>query len=161
MFLYGVILYVSRRTAFRLSCPGPLPLLLASLTDTNLIVLLEGTRGSYTLSVESLIRGTTSRPLPRRIKWEFSGIGEIEQQPSSTPDRGLDSQAAEVRPISRVNVSSKESMADIVRQGSPVLIQGLDIGACRSKWTLEYLAEQVGDRQVRRSSKSAANYAID
>lgn len=161
MFLYGVILYVSRRTAFRLSCPGPLPLLLASLADTNLIILSEGTRGSYTLSVESLTRGTPSRTLPRRTEWEFSGIGEIEQRPSSSPDRGSDSQAAEIRPIPRVNVSSKESMADIIRQGSPVLIEGLDIGACRNKWTLDYLAEQVGDRQVRGSAKSLANDAID
>ncbi|KAK7723681.1 tRNA methyltransferase ppm2 [Diaporthe eres] len=80
--------------------------------------------------------------------WEFSGIGEIDPRPSSAPDHGLDSQPAEIRPIPRVNVSSKESFEHIVRQGSPVLIEGLDIGACRSKWTLDYLAEQVGDRQV-------------
>lgn len=29
------------------------------------------------------------------------------------------------------------------------MMEGLDIGTCRSKWTLEYLAEQVGDRKVR------------
>lgn len=135
---------VTQRTALT----GQLPLL-ALLTDTNLAVLSKGTRGSYTLSIESLSRGVSSRPLPRRTDWEFSGIGEIDPRPSSPPDRGLDSQTAEIRPIPRVNVSSKESFEHIVRQGSPVLIEGLDIGACRSKWTLDYLAEQVGDRQVR------------
>lgn len=58
------------------------------------------------------------------------------------------SQPAEFRPVPRVNVSSKESFEAIVRQGSPVIIEGLDIGACRSKWTLDYLAKQVGDRKV-------------
>ncbi|KAI7777459.1 hypothetical protein LA080_003500 [Diaporthe eres] len=106
------------------------------------------TRGSYTLSIESLNRGTSSRPLPPRTGWEFSGIGEIDPRPSSAPDHGLDSQPAEIRPIPHVNVSSKESFEHIVRQGSPVLIEGLDIGTCRSKWTLDYLAEQLGDRQV-------------
>ena len=60
----------------------------------------------------------------------------------------MDSQRTEVRPIPRVNVHSKESFEDIVRKGLPVLIEGLDIGACRSKWTLDYLAKQLGDRKV-------------
>lgn len=40
------------------------------------------------------------------------------------------------------------------------MIEGLDIGACRSKWTLDYLAEHVGDRQVCGSAKPAANDTI-
>lgn len=90
-----------------------------------------------------------SRLLPHRTDWEFSGIGEIEPQPPSASESGVDSQPAEIRPIPRVYVSSRESFEAIVRQGLPVVIEGLDIGACRSKWTMDYLAKQVGDRKVR------------
>lgn len=138
------------------SCLALSPLL-ALCTDTDLFVRSKGTRGSYTLSIRSLSRAASSRPLRHRPGWEFSGIGEIELQPSSAPDRDLNSQPAEIRPIPRVNVSSKGMFEKIVSQGSPVLIEGLDIGACRSKWSLDYLAEQVGDRQVRGSAKAAAD----
>lgn len=40
-------------------------------------------------------------------------------------------------------------------------MEGLDIGACRSKWTLDYLAKQLGDRQVRRGVSKQHMAAID
>lgn len=61
----------------------------------------------------------------------------------------MDGQPTEIKPVPRVHISSKESFEAIVRQGLPVVIEGLDIGACHSKWTLDYLAKQAGDRQVR------------
>ncbi|KAJ0125523.1 leucine carboxyl methyltransferase [Diaporthe amygdali] len=79
--------------------------------------------------------------------WEFSGYGEFASPPSNPPGSELD-KPAEVRPIPRVNAASRESFEDIVRQGTPVVIEGLDLGACRSKWTLDYLAKQVGSRKV-------------
>lgn len=107
-----------------------------------------GTRGSYTISIDTFRRGSLPRCLPRRTGWEFSGSGEIESGPLRAPESGLDSQRTEIRPIPRVCVHSKRSFEDIVRKGLPVLIEGLDIGVCRSKWTLDYLAKQVGDRRV-------------
>lgn len=106
------------------------------------------TKGSYTLSIDNLSRGTSSQPLPHRTDWEFSGAGDIEPQLSTTPTSGLDSQPTDVKPIPRVHVSSNESFEAIVRRGLPVVIEGLDMGACRSKWTLDYLAKQVGNRKV-------------
>ncbi|KAG8160283.1 hypothetical protein KVR01_009819 [Diaporthe batatas] len=106
------------------------------------------TRGSYTLSIDSLSRGKQSRLSPHRTGWEFSGAGEIEPQSSSASASGVDSQPTDIKPVPRVHVSSKESFEAIVRQGLPVVIEDLDIGPCRSKWTLDYLTRQVGDRKV-------------
>ncbi|KAL1848695.1 tRNA methyltransferase ppm2 [Diaporthe australafricana] len=105
------------------------------------------TRGSYTISIDEISYGIPSRPLPRLIGWGFSGSGEIEPRPSNAQE-SESKQAAQAKPTPRVNVGSKESFDDIVRKGSPVVIEGLDLGACHGKWTIDFLAGQVGDRKV-------------
>lgn len=97
--------------------------------------------------MDGISHGISSPPLARLTGWEFSGSGEIEPRPSNAQESGS-KQPAQVKPTPRVNVSSKESFDEIVRKGSPVVIEGLDLGACHSKWTMTFLAEQVGDRKV-------------
>lgn len=51
--------------------------------------------------------------------------------------------------VKRARLSAVLSFQDIIAQGRPVVLEGLDIGPCTSKWSLDYLANQIGpDRKV-------------
>jgi hypothetical protein len=36
-----------------------------------------------------------------------------------------------------------------VFQRRPVILRGLDIGACKEKWTVDYLSSKAGDKEVK------------
>lgn len=58
---------------------------------------------------------------------------------------------ADRKPISipRVRISSAEDFNRLLQAAQPVILEELDIGACTSQWTNEYLKEKVGaDREV-------------
>jgi len=51
--------------------------------------------------------------------------------------------------VQRCRIQSAAQFENIRRKAKPMIIEGLDVGGCRQKWTPEYLREQVGaDRQV-------------
>ncbi|WPJ64437.1 hypothetical protein SMAC4_04141 [Sordaria macrospora] len=54
------------------------------------------------------------------------------------------------QPIPRVKLENAEDFARIVREGRPVVLEGLNLGDCVSKWgNGDYVAEKVGtDRKV-------------
>lgn len=86
--------------------------------------------------------------------WEFSHTGEIVQtSPNSLHATQEDSQRAEVRSIPRVKLESGDSFENILASDQPVILEGLDIGPCTSKWSLDYLTRQIGEeRKVREAS---------
>lgn len=52
--------------------------------------------------------------------------------------------------VERVRLNAALSFEAIVAIGRPVVLEGLDIGPCTSKWSLDHLASQIGqDRKVR------------
>jgi tRNA wybutosine-synthesizing protein 4 len=51
--------------------------------------------------------------------------------------------------IRRVRITSPEDFDQILQAAIPVVLEGLDIGSCREKWTNSYLKETVGpEREV-------------
>lgn len=120
---------------------------------TDFAIEFEGTRGTYTLAVDST-RHERSQPYPSPSprRWEFSRSGEIVSRPPESA-YALDNdqkQPAQIKPIPRIKVASKETFEDIIQKGLPVVMEGVDLGPCRNKWTLKYLTEQIGeDRKVR------------
>ncbi|KAJ4390523.1 tRNA methyltransferase ppm2, partial [Neurospora sp. IMI 360204] len=84
----------------------------------------------------------------------------IPGEPRSLPLRNQASDSAEgnvngsvsvrTQPIPRVKLENAEDFARIVREGRPVVLEGLNLGDCVSKWREgEYIVEKVGtDRKV-------------
>lgn len=77
--------------------------------------------------------------------------------PDSTPmpcpppaaDHRTEGPVPDVLDVKRVTVGSADEFARIVEAGEPVVLQGLDIGACVKSWTPEHLKACVGaDRLV-------------
>lgn len=67
--------------------------------------------------------------------------------------------SATLTPIRRLRVQTEDEFLRAVREGRPVVLEGLSLGNCVSAWTLDYLVNQIGaDRKVTRGhpSKSAA-----
>ncbi|KAJ4352454.1 tRNA methyltransferase ppm2 [Didymosphaeria variabile] len=51
--------------------------------------------------------------------------------------------------ITRIQIDSSEHFANVLAASKPVIIENLDIGACRDLWTLDYLKEKIGaEREV-------------
>lgn len=56
------------------------------------------------------------------------------------------------KPLPRIRLQSSSDFERVVQSGSPVILEGLDIGPCTSKWTAEYLKAKIGiEREVRSS----------
>jgi tRNA wybutosine-synthesizing protein 4 len=55
-----------------------------------------------------------------------------------------DGRLAQITPIPRVRLETENDFERILREGRPVVIEGLDLGSCVSAWTLEYMVEKVG-----------------
>ncbi|KAK0706605.1 hypothetical protein B0T26DRAFT_743819 [Lasiosphaeria miniovina] len=54
-----------------------------------------------------------------------------------------------VTAIARVTLETPDDFARVLRDGRPVVLTGLDLGACVSTWSLDYLANKIGhDRKV-------------
>ena len=75
---------------------------------------------------------------------EKEGSSKIAKLPMSnlqglTPEKGQDA-----APIPRVRIESAAQFQQIVANGKPVIIEGLDIGPCTQLWTNEYLVSKVG-----------------
>lgn len=104
----------------------------------------QGTRGIYTLRLSGEMWVESSA-----LKWEFSHSGEIVQTPAANPRPAAASPS--VVPVKRVRLSAALSFKDIIAQGRPVVLEGLDIGPCTSKWSLDHLTNEIGqERKVRR-----------
>ncbi|XP_065567028.1 tRNA wybutosine-synthesizing protein 5-like isoform X3 [Artemia franciscana] len=46
-------------------------------------------------------------------------------------------------------ISDEEFRESILPKREPVIITGLDIGLCKSLWTVDYLSNKIGDKQVK------------
>ncbi|KUI73627.1 tRNA wybutosine-synthesizing protein 4 [Cytospora mali] len=108
------------------------------------------TKGTYTLAIDNRYDGSQPFPSPPRC-WELSKSGEIVSRPPGPAPALEDNrdQPAEFKSVPRINVASRELFDNVVQERLPVVMEGMDLGPCRNKWTLEYLKEQIGgDRKV-------------
>ena len=78
-------------------------------------------------------------PLPKRIKLTINNRYDDSDDPGNAP-----------MPASRERLSRPGRFERIVNKSEPVVIEGLGIGPCTTRWTTEYLKRQIGpERQVR------------
>ncbi|KAL2016509.1 hypothetical protein VTK56DRAFT_3437 [Thermocarpiscus australiensis] len=67
---------------------------------------------------------------------------------------------AHITAIRRLRLETEADFLKIVREGRPVVLEGLDLGNCVSTWSLDYLVDKVGrDRKV--VIHEAATQAMD
>ncbi|MCJ1414067.1 tRNA methyltransferase ppm2 [Xylographa parallela] len=77
-------------------------------------------------------------PLPKRIKLTINNRFDGSDDPGTAPI-----------PVSRERLSRPGRFERVVNKSEPVVIEGLGIGPCVTRWTTEYLKRQIGpDRQV-------------
>jgi tRNA wybutosine-synthesizing protein 4 len=51
--------------------------------------------------------------------------------------------------VPRIRIESSANFEQILRSAKPVILEGLDVGPCTTRWTMSYLLEQVGaERKV-------------
>ncbi|KHE85314.1 hypothetical protein GE21DRAFT_1206658 [Neurospora crassa] len=72
------------------------------------------------------------------------------QAPNGAEGNANGSVSVRIQPIPRVRLENAEDFARIVREGRPVVLEGLNLGDCVSQWgNGDYVAKKVGtDRKV-------------
>lgn len=69
--------------------------------------------------------------------------------PYSVPPPAKEKTSEVITQVPRLRIKSEADFLHAMQSGRPVILEGLDIGPCTSKWTNSYLKEQVGaDREV-------------
>lgn len=103
------------------------------------------TRGVYTVKLPGSRRDTSTSG-----GWEFSHTGEIVHMPPDSLHVAREgSHSAEIRPVRRVKLDSGHSFEKLLALDQPAILEGLDLGPCTTKWSLDYLTRQIGkDRKV-------------
>jgi tRNA wybutosine-synthesizing protein 4 len=78
-------------------------------------------------------------------------------------NKGVEDGTAEGEPpkcagIPRVTLESTEAFEKVLRNGRPVVLDGLQLGPCVTNWNLEYIVEKLGgDRKVVLGPRNAAS----
>ena len=51
--------------------------------------------------------------------------------------------------IQRIKIESPEAFGKMLQASKPVILEGIDLGAIKHNWSLDYLADKIGrDRKV-------------
>ncbi|KAK2032150.1 leucine carboxyl methyltransferase [Colletotrichum zoysiae] len=84
-------------------------------------------------------------PQPEPIKY----LATVEITAGNKENAAESSTPVERQAVPRVKVETAERFQKILEAGNPVVIEGSDIGPCKSAWSSEYLINSVGpDRKV-------------
>ena len=108
-------------------------------------------KGAYTIRIPIHDQG---EPLtsPAGSRWIHEKTVDIIPGESTPPKatKAQDSgESAPITSIRRLRLETDDDFFKVVREGRPVVIEGLDLGNCVSAWSPDYLVEKVGaDRQV-------------
>jgi tRNA wybutosine-synthesizing protein 4 len=112
-------------------------------------------KGCYTLHTPATISRSEKRSPKEDLKpspecWKYlHTINTLVPVRSPKAPGQADLASRSLINIPRVQIRSPAEFNQIMRAANPVIIGGLDLGACTSKWTAEYLKEKVGeDREV-------------
>ena len=115
-------------------------------------------KGIFTLEFEKPW-GQAAAALPESVgKWTYEKSVEIipgeksipivaKSEPKQDVEGKATSPPSRTKSIPRIKLQNSEDFAKVVRDGRPVVIEGLELGSCRSTWSLEGLAEKVGKDQ--------------
>jgi tRNA wybutosine-synthesizing protein 4 len=103
-------------------------------------------KGVYTLRVQTL---EDLPPAPRWVHEKTVDIVPTQRSPPAARKRQEAGKPPRITPIPRVKLEAADDFLKIVREGKPVVLEGLDLGSCVSAWTLDNLVDKVGaDREV-------------
>ncbi|KAK4043620.1 hypothetical protein C8A01DRAFT_12935 [Parachaetomium inaequale] len=143
-----------------------------SMSDGNVVVVGGGAtcfsmgtfwnKGVYTLHIPAMGSQEAEIP-PSASRWVHEKTLDIVPIQRSPPVSAKPKDAggrAPITPIHKVKLETADDFRKIVRDGRPVILEGLDLGSCVSAWTLDYLVDKVGaDRKV--VIHEAATQAMD
>jgi tRNA wybutosine-synthesizing protein 4 len=103
-------------------------------------------KGVYTLRMQPL---SGPPPAPRWVHEKTVDIVPTQRSPLAARKRQEAGKPPRITPIPRVKLETADDFLKIVREGKPVVLEGLDLGSCVSAWTPDYLVDKVGaDREV-------------
>lgn len=104
-------------------------------------------RSSWSITFEDLHNSVPPIFRSRRKYFTYSESPKIlPQTKQPTPTQSTQTIAA-IKRIHRVNLRSKDDFHRLVRDGKPVIIEGLGVGECIQRWTPSYMTEKVGHEQ--------------
>lgn len=105
-------------------------------------------KGVYTLRIPT-VGAQQAVPVPRWVHEKTVDILPTQRSPPAARKRQETGKPPHITPIPRVKLETADGFLKIVRDGKPVVLEGLDLGSCVSAWTLDYLIDKVGaDRKV-------------
>ena len=109
-------------------------------------------KGVYTLRIpasDGQEQGTSAPKSPWVHDKTVDIIPGEQGSPAATKSRA-DGGSATITPIRRIKLETEADFLKIVREGRPVVVEGLNLGNCVSTWTPDYLVDKIGaDRKVR------------
>ncbi|KXX75497.1 tRNA wybutosine-synthesizing protein 4 [Madurella mycetomatis] len=144
--------------------PPPRPLFVGhsavSMPDGSIVVVGGGAtcfsmgtfwnRGAYSLHIPTADDHEVCRSPGSHWVYDKS-IDLIPGEPSPSANTEPQNGAASVHitPIIRLKLETEDDFLNVVRDGRPAVLEGLDLGSCVSAWTAKYLVDKVGsDRKV-------------
>lgn len=149
---------------------GPRPLLtghIACTIDNGQVLFLGGgavcfPSGTFWSEGTWLLRPRYSQT---KNRWAITTPKEAPPKPTArftgNKTRGTAREMSEPAPIPRVRIESAAQFQQILTSGTPVVIEGSDIGPCTQRWTKEYLTSAVGqDRKVRQPPVTSTQQCI-
>lgn len=157
--------------------PAPRPLFVGhsavSMPDGSVVVVGGGAtcfsmgtfwnKGVYNLRVLASGGEEASQippPAPRWVHEKSVDISPVQRSAPTVTKHQKGGELASIRTIPRLKLESANDFLKVVRDGQPVVLEGLDLGSCVSAWTLDYLVDKVGaDRKV--VVHEAATQAMD
>ncbi|KAK4228360.1 methyltransferase [Podospora fimiseda] len=117
-------------------------------------------KGVYTLSLPSADDNAASGTGPRWVHERTVDIIPGERSTTASKQQLDGDVGAQIKPIERVQLKTKDDFIKIVQTGQPVVLEGLDVGSCVSAWTLEHIAEKIG-KETKVVVHEAASQVMD
>lgn len=154
---------VSGAILSRLPSSAPRPLLIgSSVISTGSSLLIMGgsaicfsfgtfwNNGCYTLRImNGTARGVRSAAESPNGVWRFLHTVAVAKSAGLPVERPLPTTLNAITSVPRIRIESSANFEQILRSAKPVILEGLDVGPCTTKWTTSYLLEQVGaERKV-------------
>ncbi|SZF05396.1 unnamed protein product [Blumeria hordei] len=141
---------ISPCTILQKSQLNPWPMLIGSsaFSTGNSMVILGGSAVCFSFGTFSNKSCFTLSPasVADPEQWRFLHKIDVKNSSKSTISQKTMRHRGLMK-ISRTKIQSKTHFEEIISVGKPVILEGLDIGSCTSKWTTEYLTCAIGEER--------------
>lgn len=105
-------------------------------------------KGSYTISLGHLTNHPDSNSLERVSDetWQYLETIEASSQTAKASSIVVETKRATTI-IPRVRLSTSQDFSTILSSSQPVILEGLELGACTTLWTNDYLKDRIGNER--------------